>query len=823
MEMLTRFVLIGAVSLTTLALELFFTKILSFVFWNHVVYLIISIALLGYGASSTFVLLARKRIASVGEEVFTGANVLLLVFSALGALLLIAGTTYQFSTTHPLRSVESLLATYFALTLPFFFAGNVIVFLFASHPERANALYGWDLAGAALGCLLFPILMPWLGAPGSVTLLLLLVCLASLLFLARGRGGGRGRALLTGTALTCLLLAVAIPFVDGWLAFKPDLTKSLGFALNKLINPAVVHEYHRWDVVTRLDVVSSEQPYDIGWIKIPAGRKLVNFDGDAGSEMPHLTAEFPTPEDARRFSQADFRAPFFKEVTDGNHLIVGLGGGPDVAQSLAMGASKITAVDINAAILDAMTRVYQDHSGNIFNRPTVRLVHAEGRSFLRASPETFDLIRMTGVDTFAAHTIGAYVLAENYLYTVEAFREYFRRLKDNGVLCLQRWFEESSPRESLRLFAVILAALRQEGMEHPEEHVIVLWRRSPSHQPPGVTFVRKRPYTPEEIRTLDQRLTVIVAAGADEVTPIYYPHTPPFALAASREFHAYAEAFTGGVSAAFEDRYPYDITPSIDDRPFFFNYFKAANMFREWNRTGPIQGYWAYFVFGLILCCASMAVAIFIWLPLLVFRREGLRTRGSGLLALYFCCLGLGFIMIEITAMQKFALLLGHPMYAIATVMGGMLVFAGLGSHLSGRFVAAPVRALSTCSVAIVVFCLFLASPYATRLIDSLLAAGIAVRILATLAVLSVGAIPLGFFFPIGLRLAGRTDDRFIPWAWGINSGFTVIGSVCTVAAAMRIGFSALLALAAAIYLVALLSIRMHQRTWHHPHANRVS
>lgn len=823
MEMLTRFVLIGAVSLTTLALELFFTKILSFVFWNHVVYLIISIALLGYGASSTFVLLARKRIASVGEEVFTGANVLLLVFSALGALLLIAGTTYQFSTTHPLRSVESLLATYFALTLPFFFAGNVIVFLFASHPERANALYGWDLAGAALGCLLFPILMPWLGAPGSVTLLLLLVCLASLLFLAWGRNGGRGRALRTGTGLTCLLLAVAIPFVDGWLAFKPDLTKSLGFALNKRINPAVVHEYHRWDVVTRLDVVSSEQPYDIGWIKIPAGRKLVSFDGDAVSEIPHLPAEFPTREDTRRFSQADFRAPFFQEVANRDHLIVGLGGGPDVAQSLAMGASKITAVDINAAILDAMTRVYQDYTGNIFNRPTVRLVHAEGRNFLRASPETFDLIRMTGVDTFAAHTTGAYVLAENYLYTVEAFREYLRRLNDNGVLCLQRWFDESSPRESLRLFAVVLAALRQEGMERPEEHVIVLWRRSPSHQPPGVTFVRKRPYTPEEIRTLDQRLTVIVAAGADEVTPIYYPHTPPFALAASREFHAYAEAFTGGVSAAFEDRYPYDITPSIDDRPFFFNYFKAANMFREWNRTGPIQGYWAYFVFGLILCCASMAVAIFIWLPLLVFRREGLRTRGSGLLALYFCCLGLGFIMIEITAMQKFALLLGHPMYAIATVMGGMLVFAGLGSHLSGRFVAAPVRALSTCSVAIVVFCLFLASPYATRLIDSLLAAGIAVRILATLAVLSVGAIPLGFFFPIGLRLAGRTDDRFIPWAWGINSGFTVIGSVCTVAAAMRIGFSALLALAAAIYLVALLSIRMHQRTWHHPHANRVS
>jgi hypothetical protein len=100
-----------------------------------------------------------------------------------------------------------------------------------------------------------------------------------------------------------------------------------------------------------------------------------------------------------------------------------------------------------------------------------------------------------------------------------------------------------------------------------------------------------------------------------------------------------------------------------------------------------------------------------------------------------------------------------------------------------------------------------------------LLAAGIAVRVLATLGILALGAIPLGFFFPIGLRLAGSTDDRFVPWAWGINSGFTVIGSVCTVAAAMRIGFSALLALAAAIYLVALLSIRMHQRTWAAPNS----
>ncbi len=805
--------LIAAVSLATLAMELFLTKVLSFVLWNHLVYLVISIALLGYGISSTFVLLAQRRIERWGGAVFLAANVLLFALCAIGALLFIAHTTYEFSTTHPLDSAASLLATYVALTLPFFFAGNVIVYLFVSNRQSVNALYGWDLAGAAAGCLLFPVLMPWFGAPGSIAFVLAIACLAGLGVLLVSSAGARSRMFAAATAVIALLLAAGVPRMDGWLDFMPDRTKSTGRAFDARVNRGVVREYHKWDVITRLDILSGSEPFDIGWMKIEPGTKLVDFDGDAGSEMAKLAPGFPTSDDTRRFFDTDYRAPFFREAAHGNHLVIGLGGGPDVAQSLAMGASRITVVEINSAILQAMGRDYAGYSGNLLNRPNVRVIHSEGRNFMRSTREKFDLIRMTGVDTFAAHTTGAYVLAENYLYTVEAFREYFRRLGDDGVLSVQRWFEPGTPRESLRLFAVILQALRAEGVEHPEDHVIVLWRRTEQMQPPGVTLVRKKPFSEAEVRSLDQQLGRV--ARLENVFPIYYPRTAPGPLVESRIFHGYADAFSNGAEKAVQELYPFDIAPVTDDKPFFFNYYKAANMFRDWNKTGPIHGYWAYFVFGLIIACASAAVAVFVWLPLWVFRREGLSARGSGALALYFSCLGLGFIMIEITAMQKFALVLGHPMYSIATVMGGMLVFAGLGSALSGRLLRTmrPAQLLTACAIVVAAFCVLLSSGASAGLIDKLLALTFGERIAATLAIVAVAAIPLGFFFPLGLSIASRESERFIPWAWGINAGFTVIGSVLSIAAAMKFGFSTVLLLSAALYLCALLLIRRYEET----------
>ena len=652
----------------------------------------------------------------------------------------------------------------------------------------------------------------WLGAPGLIAFVLFIMCVASFVLLMNSEKSGALRALTALTAITAVLLEVSIPSPDRLLHFRTDLTKTIGTALDESVNHGVVDEYHKWDPVTRLDILSSPHPFSIGRMAIRPDVKLVTFDGDAISYITGLPPGFPTPDDTNKYFESSFLAPFFKPVANGNHLVIGLGGGPDVMQSLAMGARKITVVEINAAILAAMRNQYASYNGNILNRPNVQPVHSEGRNFVRSTPEKFDLIRMTGVDTFAAHTAGAYVLAENYLYTVNAFREYYRHLTDAGLMSVQRWFEPGEPRESLRLFAVVLDALRAEGVEHPEDHVIVLWRRTEHQQPPGVTLISKRPFSKSDIGNLDEQLSR--TAPTEHAVPVYYPHVKPGAFLQSEIYHAYADAFSKGTELAFRDGYPYDITPVTDDKPFFFNYYKLTTMLDDWDQTGPIQGYWAYIVFGFIIICASVAVSIFIWLPLVVFRRQGLSAQGSGTLGLYFCCLGLGFITIEIIAMQKFALLLGHPMYAIATVMGGMLVFAGLGSYLSGHFMrkSDPIRILSVCTVIVAGFCLLLASPTATEVIDDLLALTLAARIAATLLILAVGAIPLGFFFPVGMSIAARSNKRFIPWAWGINSGFTVIGSVLSIAASMKLGFSIVLMLSAFVYLLGLLAINRHER-----------
>ena len=176
-----------------------------------------------------------------------------------------------------------------------------------------------------------------------------------------------------------------------------------------------------------------------------------------------------------------------------------MGGGPDIDRSLLLGASSITAVDINSALLDVMTSKYSEFTGNLFTRPTVNLKHSEGRSFLQQSKSKYDLIQLTGVDTFSALSGGAYVLAENYIYTTDALREYYNHLSDDGIICIHRWFFDK-PRESLRLFAIALEALKLEGVQNPEQHVAVVKAGT------GITFIKKKPFTNKELKNIETEI-----------------------------------------------------------------------------------------------------------------------------------------------------------------------------------------------------------------------------------------------------------------------------------------------------------------------------
>ncbi|MGH8498429.1 MAG: hypothetical protein ACRERV_06440, partial [Methylococcales bacterium] len=262
----------------------------------------------------------------------------------------------------------------------------------------------------------------------------------------------------------------------------------------------------------------------------------------------------------------------------------------------------------------------------------------------------------------------------------------------------------------------------------------------------------------------------------------------------------------------FYDSYIYDIRPSYDDKPFFFNYYKVHDIFTGTLSavlsTGPIQGYWSYLVMALIFVSASMAVAFFILFPLFLFAKEGIREKGTGLATVYFSSIGFGFIMIEIAMMQKLALLLGHPSYSISTVLGGLLAFSGIGSFSIGRFNICEKLDFQLWLVLALIIYVALFLTFGDDLISHYLGLDLPGRILISLGIIAPMGLPLGVFFPMGLRFVGRWSPQFIPWAWGVNGGFTVIGSVAAIALAMWGGFSVVLLLSCFFYITAALSLR---------------
>lgn len=799
-----KILILSTITFSTLSLELLITKILSYVFWNHIVYLIISIALLGYGISSSFIIIFHRKRANVSEHRFIFINIIAYVVSVFTALILL-----KYLDITPGRLVHQaipLLTAYLLFVLPFFFSGNVIIFLFFLYPKYSNRLYFWDLFGAALGCLAFPLLITKVGAIHGILICACITLIATIpLSKFHAVHSLTDRILLAILLLLTLFTAALLPLGNRVITLHPDPTKSLGCALDRTTNPSSTREYMAWDVVSRVDIVSNhDSPLNIGWTRINPRRKLITFDGDAISQIDTLSEGFPTKDNIEQFRKSDLHVPFFENLPNRNHLIIGLGGGPDIARSLLLQAKNITGVEINAAIIKAMKGHFSNFSGQIFNRPNVKTYHAEGRSFLRREKHRFDLIQMTGVDTFTALNTGAYVLAENYLYTVEAIRDYYSHLSDEGILCIHRWFFDQKPRESLRLFATALEALRQEKVSHPEHHIAVVRAGS------GITFVRKKPFTKNEVLSIKHKLL-----GRNGNPRIIYMPWLESNLEAAKDYMGLLAAFRNNTLDSFYDQYEYDVRPVNDDKPFFFKYYKSTQLWRIPLRSlfssGPIRGYWAYLVFITVLISAFFAVSLFIFLPLFLFRRDGIKIKGSLFFSLYFLSLGLGFIFIEITLMQKFALFLGHPMYSVSTVLGGMLLFAGLGSAASDKWGNNPIRLLT---LAIAILLIMISSfPFLSNLVtEQLFGYDLVYRVPVVLILIAPIAFPLGFFFPTGLKIVEKRASEFVPWAWGINSGFTVIGSVLAILLAMVIGFTQVLLLSLAIYVLGTAAMCVYNR-----------
>ena len=759
-------------TLGTLLLELSLTRIFSVVFYYHMAFLAISIALFGMGAGGVF----SYVVAAWPGNLFRKVGVL----SAVNCLL-VAVAVWTVLAQRETPDTAHFALIYFTNALPFFITGAIISLVISDTVERVNRVYFFDLLGAAGGCLvLIPLLNQAGKAGGPNTTLSVAVLFAAAAAVWFNLGKSRtGRLVSVGVALAFTLLVI-VNSKTGWI----DVRYAKGQRLQN-------EKFVRWNSFSRIALgEEKESHFPMIFIDADASTGVANFDFDhlADSDRHKLLYEGPgLPYVIRPGAKT---------------LIIGPGGGWDVSRALASGSQDVTGVEINPIIATTIMREkYPLLSHRLYFRPEVHIVVEDGRSFARRTDQRFQVIQATLVDTWASTAAGAFALSENNLYTADAFRDYLSHLTDDGILVFTRWGFDP-PRESLRLVSLAMVALPQLGESDPKRHVIVArdggrealagWGAQDT-----VIFSRK-PFTPADIERARQGIKEA------HLTPIYLPGDGPK--------NHFRDLLTSPDPAAWERGYLYDVSPVSDNRPFFFYTVQPRDLWGFLsNASKDTADYKVNKAVPLLfesLFVSIAAVLIILLLPPLVLRARLPRERSTLLFLLYFFFIGAGYIMIEVALIQKFVLFLGQPVYALTCAIFTLLLSSGLGSFFSRRVVGRDDGRLKIALAVIAVLVAVLA-----LLIGVVLTAGVGlplpVKILATIAMIAPAGFMMGMPFPTGLARLEERNSAAVRWAWSLNAASSVLGSVGALVCAIYLGLMETLLVGGALYLGALVVLSM--------------
>jgi hypothetical protein len=752
------------VSLTTLAtllFELSLTRIFSVVFYYHFAFLAISIALFGLGAGGVF------------SYIVAGWKAPLLVrlgrLSAVNGVLVIAALAVILMQKREPSSWD-LALVYFSAALPFFVSGAILSLVVADTIERVNRVYFFDLLGAAGGCLVLIPLLDRFGALSAVIASAVFFAAAAAIWHSMA-GSVTGRAGSVALALA-LVFFLAYNFTNNVIGIQ----YAKGQKLEK-------ESFVQWNSFSRIAVAPEKG----------TGSPSIFIDADASSGIANFDFEHLSERDRRDLLEQGPGLPY--AIRPGaKTLIIGPGGGWDVARALASGSRDITAVEINPIIATTIMRErFPGLSRHLYLRPEVRIVVEDGRSFVRRSSDRYQVLQATLVDTWAATAAGAFALSENNLYTTDAFRDYLSRLTPDGMAAFTRW-GFNPPRESLRLAALAMEALGQIGETQAWRHVIVA--REGSVQGWGARdtiLISRKPFSAADIR----RASEVLAAGGMEA--VYVPGLPLH--------NPFRELLESQDPEEFERGYPFDISPVSDNRPFFFYTVQPRDVWRFLRQASrDTADYKINKAVPLLFCLMGVslvATALTLILPPLVLGARLPRQRGVRGFLTYFLFIGAGYILIEVGLIQRFVLFLGHPTYALTIVIFSMLLFSGLGSYCSRRLAGEDEGRLVKVLGAVALLAALLAAA-----LPSLLSAavGLPLALKAAITVLSIA--PLGFAmgmpFPAGLRMMENWHSPSVRWAWSLNAAASVLGSVGALICAIYLGLAQTIVIGGLLYLAAL-------------------
>jgi hypothetical protein len=809
---------VALVSATLLMTELALTRIFSVVMYYHFAFLAISIALFGLSASGVFAYVARRRLDRYSTDALIAIESLVYAVTLIVALFFLV--RLRVGLNYSPANLMLMLTIYALAALPFFTGGLVVTLAISRMSAQVNAVYASDLIGAAGGCLLLIPLLDRLGAPGVVLSAATLALAAAALFAPPAQ-----RARISGAG-ACLLLVPLAGQLSGLAGF--DVVDTKGHRGDRIL-------FSKWNSFSRIGVYERTHG---DWSLSPAYKgplpdtRFMDIDSAASTPIlglaPDLSnaqylhyeltalayhlvgarsrAASPTPAAGPEppASSPDTRAPLGFTA-----LVIGPGGGRDLASALVFGAARVDGVEINPIIAnDVMRERFRDFSGGIYTHPRVRVVVDDGRSFVRRTPDRYDVIQASLVDTWAATAAGAYTLTENTLYTVEAFNDYLDHLNDEGMLTITRWVADG-----LRLVSLAQEACEARGWSAAERLAIV-------RQDRVATFLlKKSPFTAAEaaqLRSVSGELGFDVlyapdatgASGAPRAAATEAQFTVPAedVIVDGAATGDYARLILAGDRAQFYASYHSDITPTTDDRPFFFHTTKLEHQFDVAFGRAMLFGNGLSALLTL-LGISTALVALFVVGPLLLTSRGAAAGGGSLAWLVYFGALGAGFMLIEVSVLQRFVLLLGHPVYSLTVTLFSLLLGTGLGAAWSRRFDSDNLRRASAIGVAAAAVLALAVIAVMTPIVSWAIPLPRAARMAVAVAMLVPLGVALGVPMPTGLRMLGKESAPMIPWAWGMNGALSVLGATLAIFIAMNWGFRITLLAASATYLIGLIAL----------------
>ncbi len=758
------------ISGSLLALEMLYIRFISILLFPVAAYLVISIALLGLGASGGYLSLRHK------DSIDFDKVSLSCVGFALSVLLSFPFVWYAGQTPSIAIFLPIILA------LPMFFGGFVLSSTFSLSRTRLPVLYFADLlgAGASAGLIL-------LGLVYFNGIQVGLLIAATGLFAAGMFSFRRNWVVIA----SLLILVVIIFGFSSWIpkGITPVSPKELKLMLE--LGDEVVWEYQGWSPIARVDVMSL--PNDLLSTELEVPYKLVTHDGGAPTLLLNLKDE---QDKANIVDKTIFGVPYWIQE-EPSVLVIGLGGGPDVIAGLVAGASKIRGAEVNPEMIAIVKENYADFVGNPYEDERIQIELIDGRHLLARSDEQFDIIQLTGVDTTVASLGANPNMAENYLYTREAFVQYLEHLNKSGVLSVSFPNVEGL---GLRLLALASEALQYNGLTPVEDHVVVSEMTGYIH-----VLVKKSPFTSEEISTLQNHYR-------EDPSSIYFPlyhrlfGTPDVGFIANsrimlapgyptdNQYSAFIVALEAGNERDFIDEQPQTIAPSTDDWPFFF-------VLDKW-------GFQSVNYDTLLLTLAFLLIfSVFLTiLPAFFLERRGISIPRPVSIVVYFACLGLGFIFVEVTLIQKLSLIVGHPSYSLAITLCSLLIASGIGSLLSIKVSMSFSKKAFVAALAVATLVLIV-NPGLDFFRNMILVQPLATRVLVSSVIVAIPGIFMGIPFPSGLSVVKKIQPSFVPWVWGVNATFTVIGTIFALLIALTNGYGVVFKLAASLYFVSALSI----------------